>query len=58
MEMLVRRSAVAGPAIQLITLRNQAESGSEAGTDESPGTTFPPASPAASDDDNDDIRLF
>ena len=44
--------------IQLITLRNQTESGSEAGTDESPGTTFPPASPAASDDDNDDIRLF
>jgi len=44
--------------IQLITLRNQTESGSETGTDESPRTASPPAPSAASDDDHDDIRLF
>ena len=44
--------------IQLITLRNQAESGSAPGTDEAPGNLSLPALSAASDDDNDDIRLF
>jgi len=44
--------------IQLITLRNQTEAGCETGTDEPTGTTSPSAPSAASDDDNDDIRLF